>query len=78
MNVNKLRQQQDQQKKINAELNKTLEQSLEQWLDHELPKMIDEEIQKLQATEDVVIAVDDESLEETKKNIADVIKGCFQ
>lgn len=40
--------------------------------------MIDEEIQKLQATEDVVIAVDDESLEETKKNIADVIKGCFQ
>ena len=63
---------------MNAELNKTLEQSLEQWLDQELPKMIDEEIQKLQTTEDVVIAVDDESLEETKKNIADVIKGCFQ
>ena len=75
MNVNKLR---EPQKKVNEALNRSLEQSLEQWLNDELPKMIDEEIQKLQTTEDVVIAVDDESLEETKKNIADVIKGCFQ
>ena len=78
MNVNKLRQQQDQQKKINAELNKSLENSLEEWLDQELPKMIDEEIQKLQTEGTVEIAVDEDSLEETKKNIANVIKSCFQ
>ncbi|MBR4235834.1 MAG: hypothetical protein IKR85_07215 [Clostridia bacterium] len=63
---------------MNAELNKTLEQSLEQWLDQELPKMIDEEIQKLQTEGTVEIAVDEDSLEETKKNIANVIKSCFQ
>lgn len=75
MNVNRLQQQ---QKKVNEALNKSLEVSLEQWLDRELPKMIDEEIQKLQTTENVEVVLDTESLDETKKNIADVIKGCFQ
>ena len=40
--------------------------------------MIDEEIQKLQTEGTVEIAVDEDSLEQTKKDIADVIKGCFQ
>lgn len=40
--------------------------------------MIDEEIQKLQTTEGVEVVLDTESLEETKKSIADVIKGVFQ
>ncbi|MBQ8952786.1 MAG: hypothetical protein IJ048_01610 [Clostridia bacterium] len=75
MNVNKLQQQ---KKQVNTALNKSLEQSLEDWLDHELPKMIDEEIKKLQTTEDVEIALDVDSLEDTKKSIADVIKSCFQ
>ncbi|MBR4234920.1 MAG: hypothetical protein IKR85_02520 [Clostridia bacterium] len=75
MNVNKLR---EPQKKVNEALNKSLEQSLEQWLNDELPKMIDEEIQKLQTEGTVEIAVDEDSLEQTKKDIADVIKGCFQ
>ena len=51
---------------------------MEDWLDRELPKMIDEEIKKLQTTEDVEIALDVDSLEDTKKNIADVFKSCFQ
>ena len=75
MNVNKLQQQ---KKPVNTALSETLEQSLEHWLDHELPKMIEEEIRKLQTTEDVVIALDEDSLEDTKKNIADVFKSCFQ
>ena len=76
MNVNRL--QQAQQKKVNTELNKSLEKSLEDWLDQELPKMIDEEIEKLKTTEDVEIVLDTESLEDTKKGIADVIKSVFQ
>ena len=75
MNVNKLR---EPQKKVNEALNKSLEQSLEQWLNDELPKMIDEEIQKLQTTENVEVVLDTESLEDTKKDIANVIKSCFQ
>lgn len=39
--------------------------------------MIDEEIQKLQTTEGVEVALDTKSLEKTKKNIADVFKGVF-
>ena len=75
MNVNKLR---EPQKKVNEALNRSLEQSLEQWLNDELPKMIDEEIQKLQTTENVEVVLDTESLEDTKKDIANVIKSCFQ
>ena len=40
--------------------------------------MIDEEIEKLQTTEGVEVALDTDSLENTKKGIADVIKGIFQ
>ena len=40
--------------------------------------MIDEEIQKLQTTENVEVVLDTESLEDTKKDIANVIKSCFQ
>ena len=74
MDVNRLQQQ----KKVNIELDKTLEQSLEDWFEHELSKVIDEEIQKLQTTEDVEVAFDMDSLEETKKNIANAIKSCYQ
>ena len=76
MNVDKIKKL--GQPQPSKELQKSLEQTLEQWLDEELPKMIDEEIQKLQTTEDVEVVLDAESLEETKKNIADVIKGVFQ
>ena len=40
--------------------------------------MIDEEIQKLQTTENVEVVLDTESLEDTKKDITNVIKSCFQ
>ena len=77
MNVNRWQNQQ-QSKKVNEVLNKSLEESLEQWLNDELPKMIDEEIQKLQTEGTVEINVDEDSLEQTKKDIADVIVSCFQ
>ncbi len=77
MNVNKLMNQQ-QSKKVNDALNKSLEESLEQWFADELPKMIDEEIQKLQTEGSVEIKVDEDSLEQTKKDIANVIISCFQ
>ena len=76
MNVNKIKS--SGQQKPNEALNKSLEKILEDWLNDELPKMIDEEIEKLQTTENLEVALDTDSLEETKKNIADVIKGCFQ
>ena len=76
MNVDKIKKL--GQSQPSRELQKSLELSFEQWLDVELPKMIDEEIQKLQTTEGVEMVLDTDSLEETKKNIADVIKGVFQ
>lgn len=76
MNVDKIKKL--GQSQPSRELQKSLELSFEQWLDVELPKMIDEEIQKLQTTEGVDVALDTESLEETKKSIQDVIKGIFQ
>ena len=63
---------------MNTELNKSLEKSLEDWLDREVPKMIDKEIQKLQTTEGVEVVLDTDSLNETKKSIADVAKSIFQ
>lgn len=59
-------------------VNKSMEKSLEQWLDRELLKMIDDQIQELQTTEDVKVVLDSESLEATKKDIADVLKSCLQ
>ncbi len=73
MNVNRIRKMGQSSK----EKQKSEEQSLEHWLDEELLKMIDEEIQKLQTTENVQVVLDADALEGTKKNIADVIKGVF-
>ena len=76
MNINKIKKL--EQLQPSKELQNSLEQTLEYWLDEELPKMIDEEIEKLQTTEGVEVALDTDSLEDTKKGIADVIKGIFQ
>ena len=50
---------------------------LHDWIDAEVPHMIDEEMQSLQADHDEV-TVDEESLKQTKKEIGDIIKSLFQ
>ncbi len=71
MNVTKRNQ------KSNEDLNKAIEKGLQEWLERELPHMIDEEMQSLQADHDEV-TVDEESLKQTKKEIGDIIKSLFQ
>ena len=71
MNVTKYNQ------KSNEDLNKAIEKGLQEWLERELPHMIDEEMQSLQADHDEV-TVDEESLKQTKKEIGDIIKSLFQ
>ncbi len=71
MNVTKNNQ------KSNEDLNKAIEKGLQEWLERELPHMIDEEMQSLQADHDEV-TVDEESLKQTKKEIGDIIKSLFQ
>lgn len=71
MNVTKSNQ------KSNEDLNRAIEKELQEWLERELPHMIDEEMQFLQADHDEV-TVDEESLKQTKKEIGDIIKSLFQ
>ena len=71
MNASKFTQKNDDA------LNMEIEKGLQAWLEKQIPKMIDDEVEKMKA-DGAEVAVDEESLEQTKKDMADVIKSLFQ
>ncbi len=71
MNANKFTQKNDDA------LNMEIEKGLQAWLEKQIPKMIDDEVEKMKAN-GAEVAVDEESLAQTKKDMADVIKSLFQ
>ena len=48
------------------------------WVEKDLPRLIDQEIEKYMKTSKIEAKVDEESLAEVKKKITEMVKSIFQ
>ena len=48
------------------------------WVERDLPKLIDQEIEKYMKTSKIEAKVDEKSLAEVKKKISEMVKSIFQ